>query len=135
MVAMMMLSLMLTLAATSPEAIAPQTGQSVDVFPETFHGEWAQYPIACGTGDNDDRLIITDRKARFYESEGQLISAVWLDDGQLKTVMTMDEQGDIWQDTSVWRLSPDGQTLTKVLDDGDGYERQRCPSPREAPPA
>ena len=105
------------------------SNQVLTQFPAVFHGEWAERLETCGTGDNDDRLIISATEAQFYEANGTLVSGVWCSNDVLRTTLSMTEHEEEWTSTNNWVVADGGQTLVWEGEDNSRQQWSRCPTP------
>jgi len=95
-------------------------------IPATFHGEWNASVPDCGTGGSDSRLRIAGDRVRFHESAGEVVSVTVHSDREITVVSRLSGEGQSWNDTRRWRLSPDGGTLQDITR-AAGLVRHRCP--------
>jgi len=91
-------------------------------IPQRYQGEWNSDPAACGTGNDESRLVIGADTIRFHESSGPVQSAR-MDGNELVVVARLTGEGETRDATYRFRISADGNTLT---DAGSGLARQRC---------
>jgi hypothetical protein len=104
----------------------PSTRVSVvtaNIIPEAYRGRWNSRPADCRGDSGEGRLVVEARRMAFYESVGQVI-AVTPQKGRISITLMLSGEGQTWQDTRVWKLSPDGETLTDVT---HAATRVRCP--------
>lgn len=118
-------------APTEPAPVASTSAAGVvrprATIPAHFRGEWNLQLNDCGGLQSDGRLVITARELEFHESRGKVISA--RSDGDALTVSAeMSGDGEMWEETYRFRLSPDRQALLQpVSHDDEGVRRLRCP--------
>lgn len=96
-------------------------------IPAAFRGEWNLRLEDCGSVQHDGRLVIAAQALDFYESSGEVVStAVQGDTLTVRAVMS--GEGETWEETYRFRLSPDGRALLQpVPQDEEGVRRLRCP--------
>jgi hypothetical protein len=82
----------------------------------------------CGTGNNDSRLRINAREARFYESGGRVRGAFLHGPYDLIIVLDMSGEGQTWMASHHFILASDGSHLSSRSDDGSLLPRYRCPT-------
>lgn len=112
----------------APAATAPATTPG-SVVPLAFRGAWNLQPGDCQGGTGDGRLTISSRGLEFYESHGEVISTEVTGD-RLLVQARMTGEGETWEETYSFRLSPDGGSLWQgVVGGGEGVRRVRCPGP------
>jgi hypothetical protein len=121
-------------APTEPAPVASTSILAADApppqaaIPARFHGRWTLDLDDCGDFQSDGRLVITSRELAFHESRGTVISVS--SEGDALTVSAeMSGEGETWEETYSFRLSPDRQALLQpVSDDDEGVRRLRCPT-------
>ena len=120
-------------APTEPAPVASTSTSAAGValaratIPAPFRGEWNLQLEDCGGLQNDGRLVITARELEFHESRGKVISAS--SNGEALTVSAeMSGEGEMWEETYRFRLSPDRHALLQPVSHNDeGVRRLRCP--------
>lgn len=118
--------------ATPPPASAPSKPPAPPpqllVIPAAFHGEWHLRLEDCGSSSSDGRLVITGDQLTFHESSGEAVSIVSEAAG-LTVRAVMNGEGETWEETYRFLLSPDRNSLVQPgSGGGDGVRRIRCPA-------
>lgn len=111
------------LAVLVPAAAAHRL-QTLEAIPAAFHGEWAADPAWCGSGDNDDRLIIGPQRWQTYESMGTVRTVVAAGPRRLVLVIDSEGEGERWQDTVLVHLDRRGRL--HLPEAAVAPVRQRC---------
>lgn len=106
--------------------LAAQRLQILEAIPAAFHGEWAVDLRNCGTGDNDDRLLVGARHWQTYESMGQLRAAVAAGRREVALVLDSEGEGEHWQETVHLRL--DWRGRLHLIGAAHAPLRRRCPA-------
>lgn len=118
----------LTLTATSQVNAKDPSGRNLKpaLIPAPFLGEWNEDSSACGTANNDSKLVIKPGVLYFYESQGHVRKIVQHNPEAITVTMSFSGEGQVWDDTSTFVLwGTDG------LSTGSGNEkfiRYRCPA-------
>jgi len=114
-------------AASASSAKAEGAPPARASIPLAFRGEWNLRLQDCGSLANDGRLVVTGRRLEFHESSGEVVSVTGQGNG-LIVKATMSGEGEAWEDTYRFHLSPDGQALDQRISPTDeGVRRLRCP--------
>lgn len=105
--------------SSSPTGGAPPTTSTTptaaNTVPEAYHGHWNTRLTDCPGDSGEGRLIVEDRTMTFYESVGQVISVTPQSD-RITVTLRLNGEGETWEETRTWTLSPDRNTLTDVTD-------------------
>jgi len=104
---------------------APPPADEGVTIPAEFQGEWNEDLKDCGTGLALTRLRVTPREVRFHESLGKVVMA-----SRRQNVVTllldMSGEGEEWQTTMTFTLTPDGNAMT--TNGPPALTRRRCPA-------
>jgi len=109
-----------TTGAPSTSGKSPTTANTI---PEAYRGHWNTRLADCPGDSGEGKLIVEARAMTFYESVGHVV-AVTPQNDRISVTLKRSGEGQTWQDTGTWKLSPDGATLTDVT---NGATRSRCP--------
>lgn len=115
--------------ADKPRPIEPVVPDPADqaipmssaVIPAAFYGEWQRRIEDCGDFESDTRLRIEPNRLLFYESVGTVLAVT----GKTHSITVRaryEGEGESWESSRSFRLSPDGRTLR-----AEGMVRLRCP--------
>lgn len=94
-----------------------------NTIPEAYRGHWNTRLADCRGDSGEGKLVVEARTMTFYESVGR-VSAVTRQGDRISVTLKLSGEGQTWQDTRTWALSPNGATLTDVT---NGGTRSRCP--------
>jgi hypothetical protein len=115
-----------TTGAPSTSGASPTTSAAptmANTIPEAYRGHWNTRLADCPGDSGEGRLIVEARAMTFHESVGRVVAVTPKSD-RISVTLKLSGEGQTWQDTRTWRLSPDGATLTDVT---NGATRSRCP--------
>lgn len=104
-----------------PVEPTPTPADATDTIPAPFQGEWSAKTADCGKGSDVTRLTIAPGELRFYESSAS-VTGVTGTRGEIKVSARYTGEGETWDATRIFALSPDGNRLMS-----DGMTRVRCP--------
>ena len=96
----------------------------VPVVPAEFRGHWNLNQAMCGRDTGDARLEITNRRVRFYESEGPVLAVRRLDRRTVRLTVQLSGEGETERRDVTFQLSADGRSLTDRMD--PPFTRVRC---------
>jgi hypothetical protein len=105
----------------SDEATPTPSRTEATQIPAAFRGKWDRTIDDCGAEASETRLAIEADRILFYESAGTVI-AVTGRAPQIAVRASYTGEGETWESSRSFRLSPDGQTLR-----AEGMVRVRCP--------
>lgn len=113
-------------SAAPTTSTAPTTDvvpMTADTIPGAYRGHWNTRLADCQGDSGEGKLIVEARAMTFHESVGRVV-AVTPQNDRISVTLKLSGEGQTWQDTGTWKLSPDGATLTEVT---GRVTRFRCP--------
>ena len=93
-----------------------------NAIPDAFHGEWNEDGNACGTASNDSKLVISESRLSFWESDAFVKSLQINNPRSVTVTANYTGEGQNWSGTITLNLSRSEQELTI-----DGFTRYKCP--------
>ena len=96
--------------------------------PEPWLGEWNADRSACGTFNDDSRLILSAERIEFWASEGLVRGAFTNGPHEILIVADHSGEGETWLGTSHFRMAESGDSIAMDISDGaPSFIRYRCP--------
>ena len=102
---------------------SPAAAQPAAV-PEAFQGTWAESEADCGDRSHVSRLVIEERRLRFYESVMEIAGVEQLGPREINITGTSTGEGTTRPSERHLSLDATGETLTDEA--GGGMVRRRC---------
>ncbi len=94
--------------------------------PKQFQGTWAATAQQCAAPVSESKLVISDQRLAFYESDGPIRDIDFDGKSELVLVVELSGEGETWLATVKFRLSEDRKTLIDVTDRHQTMTRVRC---------